>query len=106
MNGLPDNDQPLTAEMARAMAGNIIHKYFTTQNIPLTKHHIDSYDQFIQRDFKNIVAAANPLILLKNEFGNSGIYRYKVEIFIGGIAADAIKVGLPTIKLNNEKDYI
>lgn len=104
MNGLPDNDQPLTAEMARAMAGNIIHKYFTTQNIPLTKHHIDSYDQFIQRDFKNIVAAANPLILLKNEFGSSGIYRYKVEIFIGGIAADAIKVGLPTIKLNNEKD--
>lgn len=96
--------EPWSTETARVMASNIIHKYFTTQNIPLTKHHIDSYDQFIQRDLKHIVAASNPLIILKDEFASTGIYKYKIELYVGGTDGSKIQAGLPTVRLNGEKD--
>lgn len=89
---------------AQEAASQLIHKYFTTQNIPLTKHHIDSYDQFIQRDLQNIIASNNPIINLKDQFKESGIYKYKVEIYIGGVDGSKINIGVPTVRLNNEKD--
>jgi DNA-directed RNA polymerase II subunit RPB2 len=91
--------------VARTVATQAIHKYFTTQNIPLTKHHIDSYDQFIQRDLQAIIATENPLINLKEPFGDKKkTYKYKVEIYVGGLDGTAIRVGTPTIRLNQGED--
>ncbi len=91
--------------IARSVATQAIHKYFTTQNIPLTKHHIDGYDQFIQRDMQSIIAAENPIINVKEPFGDAaGGYKYKVEIYVGGVDGTAIRVGVPTVRLNDGED--
>ena len=90
--------------IARSVATQAIHTYFTTQNIPLTKHHIDSYDQFIQRDLQSIIAVENPIINVKEPFGDSNVFKYKVEIYVGGLDGTAIRVGVPTVKLNQGED--
>jgi DNA-directed RNA polymerase II subunit RPB2 len=101
-------EQPFDAQGARTLAMNLIHKYFTTQTNALTSHHIDSYDQFVSRDLAAIVRAHNPILLLKNPkdepmTGNK-LYKYSVEIYIGGLNGDKLYIGTPTIALENGKD--
>ena len=67
----------MTAVKARQLAEQMIHSYFTTQEIPLTKHHIDSYDQFLERDMLNIIKSNNPIIILKDKLDEDN-YKYKV----------------------------
>jgi DNA-directed RNA polymerase II subunit RPB2 len=96
-------DQPMNGTQARAIATNLIHQYFTTQFNALTRHHIESYDQFLQRDLPNIIRAQNPIIILKNhkherEAGKTD-WTYKCEIFIGGEDGSEIFIGTPTTVL-------
>lgn len=101
-------EQPFDATTARTLAMNLIHKFFTTQVNALTSHHIDSYDQFLSRDLAAIVKAHNPIILLKNPKGEPAdpkkLYKYSVELYIGGKSGDKLYVGTPTIALENGKD--
>jgi DNA-directed RNA polymerase II subunit RPB2 len=101
-------EQPFNADQARALATDLIHKYFTTQDNALSKHQTESFDQFIQKDLPSIISAQNPLVVLKNEkeaqkSGVSG-YKYKCEIYIGGIQGNEIFVGTPTLQLNQGRE--
>ncbi len=96
-------DETLTAQKARVLAEQMIHSYFTTQEIPLTKHHIDSFDQFLDRDMINIIKANNPILILKDQIPNTDQYRYRVEIFVGGLDGTQLFLGSPTLKLENGK---
>ena len=100
------SDQPLNGEGARRLSQFLIHKYFTTQRNPLTKHHLDSFDQFLQRDMRFIIASKNPLIILKNPkaLRTSTAYKYRVEINIGGPDASEIFVGTPSLSLQKGQD--
>jgi DNA-directed RNA polymerase II subunit RPB2 len=101
-------EQLMNGTQARAIASNLIHQYFTTQFNPLTRHHIESYDQFLQRDLPNIIRAHNPIIILKNhkherEAGKTD-WTYKCEIFIGGEEGSEIFIGTPTAVLQQGKE--
>ncbi len=102
----PAYEQPMDAQEARKLATDIIHKYFTTQFTPLTRHHIESYDQFIERDLQEIIASQNPIIILKNPKERRGAhdYKYEVKIYIGGESGTEIFVGTPTVALQNGED--
>jgi len=91
----------LTGQQVRQIAEEMIHSYFTTQDIPLTKHHIDSYDQFLERDMINIIKANNPILILKDKLSDGDSYKYKVEIFVGGVDGSEVQIGQPTIILDN-----
>jgi DNA-directed RNA polymerase II subunit RPB2 len=100
--------QPMNATQARAIASNLIHQYFTTQFNALTRHHIESYDQFLQRDLPNIIRAQNPIMILKNhkaerEAGKTD-WTYKAEIYIGGEDGSEIFIGTPTTVLQQGND--
>jgi DNA-directed RNA polymerase II subunit RPB2 len=95
----------LTGDESRELARSLIDKYFTTVPYPYTRHHIDSFDQFLQQDLISIVRSQNPIIILKdliNEKTNT--YKYKVEIFVGGEDGTAIEIGTPTISLQNTEE--
>ncbi len=103
----PAYEQPMDAQEARKLATDIIHKYFTTQFTPLTRHHIESYDQFIERDLREIIASQNPIIILKNPKDRRGVrddYKYEVKIYMGGESGNEIFVGTPTVSLQNGED--
>jgi DNA-directed RNA polymerase II subunit RPB2 len=95
----------LTGDEARELSRSLIDKYFRTISYPYTRHHIDSFDQFLQQDLVSIVRSQNPILILKdllNEKTNT--YKYKVEIFIGGEDGTLIEIGTPTVSLQNTEE--
>ena len=92
----------LTGDESRELSRTLIDKYFRTVAYPYTRHHIDSFDQFLQQDLISIVKSQNPILILKdliNEKTNT--YKYKVEIYVGGEDGTAIEIGTPTVSLQN-----
>lgn len=104
--GLDHFDQPFNGTQARSLAAHLIHTYFTSQLTPLTQHHVESYDQFLQRDLRAIIASHNPILIYKNPKARSEdkSFKYKVEIFIGGENANDISVCTPTVILQEGAD--
>ena len=95
----------LTGDQARELSRSLIDKYFRTQTYPYTRHHIDSYDQFLQQDLLNIIKARSPILILKDLIDEeTSTYKYKVEIFVGGQDGTAIEIGTPTISLQNTEE--
>ena len=75
-------------DIGRRISRKLLHSFFTTQQYPYTKHHIDSFDQFLSRDLLSILQTQNPILILKDLLvAETGTYRYKVESFVGGIAS-------------------
>ena len=64
----------------------LLDTYFQTTLYPYTRHHIDSYNQFLEYDLPAIIRSQNPLIVFKGDkLPALSTYEYKVEIFIGGL---------------------
>jgi DNA-directed RNA polymerase II subunit RPB2 len=102
-------DQGLRGEDARALAEKLLRVYFQTNDYPFTRHHIESFDQFLSQDLAAIIAAQNPIVLLHDsrdveEVSRSKYYEYKAEIFIGGLKGDRLYVGTPTISLQDSEE--
>ena len=98
----------LSGNDARELSRTLIDKYFRTVGYPYTRHHIDSYDQFMQQDMINIIRSQNPILILKEPFpateNQSNLYKYRVEIFIGGEDGSAIEIGTPTVSLQQTEE--
>jgi DNA-directed RNA polymerase II subunit RPB2 len=91
----------LRGDDGRDLAEKILKTYFQTQDYPFTRHHIDSYDQFLSQDLPAIIKSENPLTILEDPIGSSGVYALKAEIFVGGIDGNRIYIGTPTINLRD-----
>ena len=70
-------------ETETEFARELITSYFKTQPYPFTRHHIDSFDQFMTEDLPNIIQSSNPILILKDLIPGKSQYKYKVEIFVG-----------------------
>ena len=90
---------------SKELSRRLIDKYFRTVLYPYTKHHIDSYDNFVKQDLIGIIKSNNPVIIVKDLIDDvRNLYRYKVEIYIGGENGDLIEIGTPTLSLQNTDD--
>ena len=76
----------------------LLDQYFQTTPYPYTRHHLDSYNQFLESDLPTIIKSQNPLIVVKDLIPGTSTYEYKVEIFIGGQAGTELNLGTPTIQ--------
>jgi DNA-directed RNA polymerase II subunit RPB2 len=83
------------------LSRKLLKTYFQTMDYPFTRHHIDSYDQFISQDISAIIRASNPLLVMKNdpEVRETTSFKYKTEIYIGGESGTEIEIGSPTLSL-------
>jgi DNA-directed RNA polymerase II subunit RPB2 len=97
-------DQGLRGEDAKALSEQLLKLYFKTQDYPFTRHHIESYDQFLSQDLPAIVQAQNPILLLHNAIPNTKSYEYKAEIFIGGLQGNRLYIGSPTVSLRDSDE--
>ena len=89
---------------SRVLAEKMLKTYFTTFDYPFTHHQLNSYDQFIANDIPAIIKYSNPILLLQEKLGNTDEYKYRVEIFIGGLNGDQFYIGTPTISLKNDNE--
>jgi DNA-directed RNA polymerase II subunit RPB2 len=86
------------------LARKVLETYFKSTDYPFTRHHIDSYDQFVSQDIPAILKSNNPILLLKDLMPKTNTYMYRVEIFVGGITGEEIEIGTPTIALQKAKE--
>jgi DNA-directed RNA polymerase II subunit RPB2 len=99
------NADTFNGDEAQKLARDLIDRYFKTTEYPYTRHHIDSYDQFMQKDLVSIVQSHNPVVLLKDLIkGTTNRYKYRIEMYIGGETGTEIEIGTPTISLQNTEE--
>ena len=91
-------------DQSKEVARALIDTYYRTNPYPYTRHHIESYDHFLNTDLVNILKANNPILILKDNIKDTNRYRYKVELFVGGESGTDIQIGAPTISLQNATD--
>ena len=77
------------------LSRKLLETYFKTFDYPFVRHHIDSFDNFLIQDIPAIIKANNPFLLLKQLIPNTNTYKYRLEIFIGGISGTEIEIGTP-----------
>ena len=77
----------------------ILDEYFKSNVSFLTKHHLESYDDFVSNKIINTVKILNPFIILKNQ--DNGRVQHEIQIYIGGQDSSQIFINKPTI-YNNE----
>ncbi len=91
-------------DLGRRASRHLLHTYFTTQDYPYTRHHIDSFDQFMTKDLISIIKSNSPILLVKDRIEGTNAYSYKVEIFVGGKTNQTIAIGTPVISLQAGDD--
>jgi DNA-directed RNA polymerase II subunit RPB2 len=97
----------LSGNDARELSRSLIDTYFRTVSYPYTRHHIDSYDQFMQQDMIGIIRSQNPIYILKELLpgaNENNLYKYQVQIFVGGEDGMAIEMGTPTVSLQQAQE--
>jgi DNA-directed RNA polymerase II subunit RPB2 len=96
----------LRGDEAKTMAKEILNTYFKTYPYPFTSHHINSYDQFLTDALPSIIKAQNPILILKDLITDKPkpVYKYKVEIYIGGLDGTGFYIGTPTVALQDSEE--
>lgn len=76
----------------------ILDSYFKTSYF-LTKHHLDSYNDFVSNKLQNTIKALNPFIVIKNQESLT----HEINIYIGGKDGSSVYLSKPTIVDNDEQ---
>ena len=76
----------------------VIDKYFEDNTYFLTKHHLDSFNDFVTKKIPNTINVLNPIIMLKEKNDAD----HEINIFIGGKDGSEVSLSKPTIIENNE----
>ena len=88
----------MATERSMEIPRRLLDQYFQTTSYPYTRHHLDSYNQFLEVDLPAIIKSQNPLIIVKDLIPGTNTYEYTVEIFIGGLDGKALNLGTPTLQ--------
>ena len=109
MNEQPGICQPPGSSAPPSLADSapaLFQKYFDANpNTFLTTHHLESYEAFIFRELPELILAENPITILKEPIdAERGVYKYKTEIFVGGVVDTpeslVLDVGAPVVTLD------
>lgn len=79
----------------------VIDNYFSTTPYFLTKHHLDSYNDFVSNKIlATIKVLNNAFVVLKNE--NNGATQNEINVYIGGLEGNEVFINKPTIVEDGE----
>ena len=83
---------------------NVINNYFDNNGNYLTKHHLDSFNDFIVNKIPLTFNQYNPQIIYKELNSKTGKYKYETNIYYGGKNGDAIFLSKPILSFSNEDE--
>ena len=75
----------------------VIYNYFDSNKFYLTKHHQDSYNDFILNKIPLTFKQYNPQILYKDLDKETKTYNYEIHLYYGGKDANKIYITKPII---------
>lgn len=76
---------------------DVIHKYFTENPYFLTRHNLDSFNDFIKNKISHIIQNVGPLNINKGSIMNSNEKKYNAYIYFGTKTYDKIYITKPEI---------
>jgi DNA-directed RNA polymerase II subunit RPB2 len=79
------------------MENTILDTYFRDHFYAFTKHHIDSYREFIRKYIPDVVKSYNPITMVKFHNNKEDDLELRVEVFIGLENGENIYVDRPTL---------
>ena len=79
---------------------SVLDKYFESSYF-LTKHHLDSYNDFVQNKVLNTIKVLNPFVIIKKQ--DAANITHEINIFIGGKTGEEVFINKPTIVENGEQ---
>ena len=85
---------------------SIIDKYFGDNPYSLVSHHLDSFNDFISKDLKEIFKLNNPITILKNQNKTTNEFELECNLYLGGKNGDKIYYGKPIIYDDNRTQYM
>ena len=72
----------------------------------LTSHHIDSYNNFFNKNIYNIFREKNPIKIFKEENADTKEYNYNCELYLAGKKGDLVYFGKPVIFDESREHYM
>ena len=85
---------------------NIINSYFENDPYNLVKHHIDSYDNFMENGITKIIKENNPIKIRKNFNEKLDEYDLEIDIFMGGVDGNKLYFGKPIVYEDPESRFL
>ena len=82
----------------------VIDNYFTANKNFLTKHHLDSFNDFVINKIPLTFSQYNPQILYKEQDPITKKYKYEINIYYGGYDSKQVYIGKPII-FKNEGEF-
>ena len=83
---------------------NVVDNYFEANKNFLTKHHLDSFNDFVINKIPQTFSQYNPQILYKEQDLETKKYKYEINIYYGGYDSSRVYIGKPII-YKNEGDF-
>ena len=84
---------------------NIINKYFEDNKDFIVKHHLNSYNDFIQNGIPRIFRDSNPIKIMKEQDATTKEYQLQCELYLGGKNGNKIYYGKPIIYDENDRKH-
>jgi DNA-directed RNA polymerase II subunit RPB2 len=75
----------------------VIDTYFRSNKNYLTKHHLDSYNDFVVNKIPQTLKQYNPQIHYKDYNKEGDFYKYETRVFFGGENSEKVYIGKPII---------
>ena len=67
-----------------------LESYFVDNPYYLTQHHINSYDSFFNKEIFEVIKEKNPIQISKNFDERLDDFKFKVELYIGGLDGKSV----------------
>lgn len=74
----------------------VVDSYFQSDKNILTKHQLESYNDFIYNKIPNTIKSLNPFIIFKNDDETEKL-KYEIRVYVGGMEGDLIYFEKPNI---------
>lgn len=77
----------------------VLDQYFK-EDYFFTKHHLNSYNDFVTRKICGTIQALNPFVILKN---NDDLKcKHEISVYIGGVTGEEVFINTPHIEIDNK----
>ena len=83
-------------ELAK-ISWEIFEKYLISDPYITTRHHLNSYDEFLSKKIIATVKRNNPLTIVKEYNKVIEKFIYSIEVYIGGLTGENIYIDKPVI---------
>lgn len=85
-----------------SVAWQVLEKYFDTNPYFVTKHHLDSYNDFVDIMIPKVIQSMNPIQVKKYEKLDKQNHKHMVEVFIGGEEGNRIYFDKPMLSASSD----